>query len=250
MLSANNTSSQIGQRSSGIAVFGIGAIEQHSVHLPLATDWQLASDIAERVARELDAYLVPALPFSMSQCHGPMPGTVWLKPRTLAALLRDVILSLHAQGVSKIVVVNAHGGNFVLEAEIHRLNLAYPNLIVVMPPLFFEPPPGEPRIWDKGIGIHAEERETSYQLYLNPALVKDDRIDYLPPEGREFLDYAYLGMISKEGVWGYPSCATAEKGEEATRYKVRRIVEWARDTFAQVEALRSRRSERQDARNV
>jgi len=238
MLDARNTANEIAQGLPEIAVFGIGAVEQHSIHLPLGTDWLGVSDLTERVARELDAFLVPALPFSMSECHGPMAGTVWLKPETLAAVVRDTVLSLYAQGFRKVLIVNGHGGNFVLEAEIRRLNLNYPVLIVLMPP-FFAPRPGDPRIWDKGVGIHASESETAHQLYINREHVKDERIDYQPPVGREFLDYAFIGFISQWGVWGYPSYGTAEKGEKATAHRVARIVEWTRETFAKVEALRA-----------
>jgi len=243
MLDAWNTSKAIGDNLPEIAVFGIGATEQHSIHLPLGTDWLGVSDLTQRVARELDAFLVPALPFSMSECHGPMAGTVWLRPKTLAAVLRDTVLSLYAQGFRKVLIVNGHGGNFVLEAEIRRLNLSHPDLIVLMPPLVISPRPGDEKIWDKGVGIHASESETAHQLYINPDHVKDERVDYQPPVGREFLDYAYMGFISEWGVWGYPSYGTVEKGEKSIAYNVRRIVEWSRETFAQVEALRAGREE-------
>ncbi|MCW3992253.1 MAG: creatininase family protein, partial [Candidatus Bathyarchaeota archaeon] len=238
MLDARNTSKEISESQPEVAVFGIGAIEQHSIHLPLGTDWLGVSDITHRVAKEMDAFLVPALPFSMSECHGPMAGTVWLRPETLAAVVRDTVLSLYEQGFRRVLIVNGHGGNFVLEAEIRRLNLNHPDLIVLIPP-FLPPRPGEPKIWDKGVGIHASESETSHQLYINREHVKDERIDYMPPVGREFLDYAYMGFISEWGVWGYPSYGTVEKGEKATTRRVERIVEWAREAFSVVESLRA-----------
>jgi creatinine amidohydrolase len=238
MLDARNTSKEIGGSRPEIAVLGIGAVEQHSIHLPLGTDWLGVSDLTRRVAEALDAFLVPALPFSMSQCHGPMAGTVWLKPGTLAAVVRDTVLSLGAQGFRKILVINGHGGNFVLEAEIRRLNLSHPDLIVLMVPPFLPPHSFDAKIWDKGVGIHANEGETSHQLYINPGHVKSERIDYQPPVGREFLDYAFIGFISEWGVWGYPSYGTAEKGEKALALDVGRVAEWATETFARVKALR------------
>jgi len=239
MLDSRNTSKEIAEGRPEVAVFGIGAVEQHSIHLPLGTDWLGVSDITRRVAEALGAFLVPALPFSMSECHGPMAGTVWLRPETLAAVVRDTVLSLYEQGFRRVLIVNGHGGNFVLEAEIRRLNLEHPELIVLMPP-FLAPRPGDPRIWDKGVGIHANEGETSHQLYINREHVKDERIDYQPEVGREFLDYAYIGFISEWGVWGHPSYGTAEKGEKSSALNVERIAEWARGAFSKVEALRAR----------
>jgi creatinine amidohydrolase len=243
MLDAQNTSKEIGENLPEIAVFGIGAVEQHSIHLPLGTDWLGVSDITQRVARELDAFLVPALPFSMSECHGPMAGTVWLKPETLAAVVCDTVLSLYGQGFRKILIINGHGGNFVLEAEIRRLNLNYPDLMTLLVPPLWAPRPGDPKILDKGVGIHANEGETARQLYINPENVKDERVDYQPPVGREFLDYAFIGFISEWGVWGYPSYGTAEKGEKTTAIRVTRIVEWAREAIAKVESLRAEEEE-------
>ena len=238
MYDAWNTSEEIAAGSPRYAVFGIGAIEQHSIHLPLGTDWLGVKHVARRVAEGLDALLVPSLPFSMSECHGPMPGTVWLKPETLAAVVRDTILSLYSQDIRRVLLINGHGGNFVLKAEIRRLNLKHPDLIVLMPP-YFTPRPGEAKIWEKGVGIHANEGETSHQLYINREHVKDERVDYQPPVGQEFLDYAYMSLISEKGVWGYPSYGTAEKGKISTGRRVERIIEWAKATFDRVEALRS-----------
>jgi len=238
MMDMWNTSLEIAEKKPEIAVFGIGAVEQHSIHLPLGTDWLWTCAVTERVARDLDAFLVPALPFSMSQCHGPMAGTVWLKPKTLAAVVKDVALSLYAQGFRKVLIINGHGGNFVLEAVIRQLNLSYPDLIVIMPPHFL-PGPDDPKILDRGVGIHAGEGETSTQLFINGEHVKEERVDYMPPVGREFLDYAFIGYISEKGVWGYPTLGTAEKGERLIDYQVKRIVEWARDTFTKAEKLRA-----------
>jgi creatinine amidohydrolase len=235
---AQSTSKEIAEAAPEIAVWGIGAIEQHSVHLPLGTDWLAVRHLARRVAEELAAFLVPALPFSMSQCHGPTAGTVWLKPETLAAVVRDTVRSLYVQGYRKVLVVNGHGGNFVLEVEMRRLNLQHADLIVLMPP-HFAPRPGDARTWDKGVGIHAGESETSTQLYINAENVQQERVDYMPPVGQEYLDYAFIRSISEWGVWGYPSYGTAEKGERALAYRVERIAKWARETFARVEALRA-----------
>jgi creatinine amidohydrolase len=234
---ARNTANEIAKAGLQIAIFPIGAIEQHSLHLPLGTDWLDVIDLAQRIAAELDAFVVPALPFSMSQCHGAMAGTVWLRPETLAAVLRDVIHSLHAGGLRKVLVLNGHGGNFVLEAEIRRLNLGQPDLIVLMPPLF-EWQMAERSLWDMGMDVHAEEMETSHQLYINPQHVKAGRVDYVPPVGREFLDYATMECISPSGVWGWPSSGTAEKGERLVAFSVHRVAQWARETFAQVARLR------------
>jgi len=239
MLDARNTSKEIRDGKPTIALFGIGAVEQHSIHLPLGTDWLGVDDLTRRVAEALDAFLVPALPFSMSQCHGPMAGTVWLKPETLAAVVRDTVHSLAAQGFRQILIINGHGGNFSLEAEIRQINLQRPELIVLLVPPYLPPGSSDSDIWEWGGGIHANESETSHQLFINPTHVKSERVDYQPPVGREFLDYAFMGFISEWGVWGHPSYGTAEKAQRWLEQDVVQIVKWATQTFAKVRALRA-----------
>jgi creatinine amidohydrolase len=232
MLDGGATSAAIGDARMEIAVLGIGAIEQHGRHLPVATDWTQVKEIARRVAIELGALLLPAIPFSMSECHGPMGGTVWLKPATLSAVLRDVARSLHQQGIHKLLVLNGHGGNFILEPTIQALNQEFSPMQVVMPAEVWAPAPGGEPIFDAPVaGIHAEEIETSMQLYLNAQYVTDERVDYAPPVGREFLDYAFMNLISPDGVWGYASYGRAEKGEAAIAAQVQAVVAFSRQVF-------------------
>ncbi len=102
MIDKRSTSQEISSAHPSIAVLGIGAIEQHGRHLPVGTDWMIVDELSRRVAHELNALLIPAIPFSMSECHGMLGGTVWLKPATLSAVLQDVVSSLHAQGICNL----------------------------------------------------------------------------------------------------------------------------------------------------
>ncbi len=237
MQTAENTSSEIGAARPEIAVWGIGAIEQHGPALPVGTDWIAISSFAREIARRLDAFLVPALPFSMSECHGSMHGTVWLKPWTLSAVVEDVVCSLREMGIKKVVMLNGHGGNFVLESTIRELNLAYEDIQVIMPENWFLIPGPEEAPHTTTPEVHAGQGETSSQLYLNPQHVGEQRVDFLPPVGREFLDYATMEYISPYGVWGLSSFASAEHGKEATEIRVERFVKIIHDRLAQLEAL-------------
>ncbi len=232
MWDEHSTSPEIAAARPETAVFGIGAIEQHGRHLPIGTDWIAVSEISRRVALELNALLIPALPFSMSECHGPLEGTVWLKPATLAAVIRDVARSLREQGIRKLLILNGHGGNFVLEPVIQELNREYPFFTVVMPAEVWAVAEGGEAIYETATSeVHAGEAETSIQLYLHPDHVKPERVDCVPPLGREFLDYIPMDRISPDGVWGLPSYGQAEKGERAIAAQVQAIVRFARQAF-------------------
>ena len=239
MLDALSTSAAIASARPSIAVLPIGSIEQHSRHLPLGTDWIAATALADRVASELDAYLLPALPVSMGRCHKPMAGTVWLRPMTLAAAVMDIVRSLAASGIHQVVIVNGHGGNFTLEVAARELNLAHPELTVLLPPMSLRSS-GPPIFETAGMEVHAGESETSVMMAIDASLVGDDRVDYIPSVGREFLDYAFVGAISPEGVWGKPSLATREKGQRAFDARVHTLVDYVRETLDRVARLKGR----------
>ena len=211
MLDALSTSAAIAAARPSIAVLPIGSIEQHSRHLPLGTDWIAATALAHRVASELDAYLLPALPVSMGRCHKPMAGTVWLRPMTLAAAVMDIVRSLAATGIHQVVIVNGHGGNFTLEVAARELNLAHPELTVLLPPMSLRSS-GPPIFETAGMEVHAGESETSVMMAIDATLVGDDRVDYIPSVGREFLDYAFVGAISPKGSGASRAWPRARRG--------------------------------------
>ncbi len=232
MLDDRMTSPALAERKPTLAVLGIGAFEQHSHHLPVGTDWIAVSEISRRVASELNAFLLPALPFSMSECHGPMEGTVWLKPATLAAVVRDIAQSLREQGIYRLLVLNGHGGNFVLEPVIQSINQAQPDFRIIMPGEVWAIGDGDKPVFETaGMEVHAGESETSTELYLNPDHVKPERVDYVPPVGREFLDYAVMNQVSPDGMWGISSKGDASKGERAIAAQVQAVVAFARHAF-------------------
>lgn len=232
MLDQSSTSGDLEKSKPRYAVLGIGAIEQHGRHLPIATDWTQVSAISRLVAWELDALLLPAIPFSMSECHGLMPGVVYLKPQTLSEVVKNLAKSVREQSIPTFIILNGHGGNFILEPTIEKINREHPDFLVLMPPEVWTPVVGGETIFDTfGAGIHAEEVETSMQLYLNPDCVKDNPVDIIPPVGREFLDYTTMEMISPDGIWGLPSYGSAEKGEKAIKASAHFVVSFVKNAL-------------------
>src|SRR5688500_11865137 len=122
MLTIDDTRNAFGETRCTVAVLPIGAIEQHGAHLPVGTDLMLAEAIAKPLAEKLDAYLLPAIAISSSIEHRKAKGTVYLRAETLARLVRDVAESLRASGFERLVLVNFHGGNWILKPTIRQLN--------------------------------------------------------------------------------------------------------------------------------
>lgn len=239
MLSVENTWKELKDSSVGTAVISFGSIEQHGYHLPLGTDWIIAQETARRLAEELDAYLLPTMPFGCSREHMGFPGTITLKPATLASVLEDIVESLMEHGIKKIVVVNSHGGNWVLKPIVRELNYKYPDLSILWAdgPL---PHKAEPVPED----IHSGREETSTMMYLRPDLIREINQEFDSPGivGQEFNDYIGFEKTTKTGAWGKPSEASDELGRLNIEKTLKHQTEYIRWALQRVDELRGRTS--------
>src|SRR3954471_22844334 len=107
---------QLREYRPNVAVLPWGATEAHGYHLPHGTDVIEATTIAERSAaiaheRGGKPIVLPAIPFGNDEQQLDQVATVSITTRTAAAILRDVVRSMTRQGIDRIVVLNAHGGN-------------------------------------------------------------------------------------------------------------------------------------------
>ena len=106
-----------------VAVLPIGAFEQHGPSLPLVTDTLIATAIADAISQHHKVFQLPAITFGCSHEHSAFPGTVSLSPATLAAVVTDISTSLGQQGITALIVVNGHGGNYVLGNVVQQANV-------------------------------------------------------------------------------------------------------------------------------
>lgn len=209
-------------------VLGIGAIEQHSHHLPVGTDWFIADYLARKTAEMLAADLLPTIPYSMSECHGPFPGTVWLKPQRLALTLQEI-----ARKTQRLLIINGHCGNFVIYPVVGELNSDPDFHVCVADENWPMSDAHGPIFDDPGADLHAGEVETSIMLAIRPDLVRSHFVDFVPDVTREYLDYQTMDQLSPDGVWGRPSLAAPGKGQRALTEQIRRIVSFARAEFGE-----------------
>jgi len=92
-------------------VIPIGSVEQHCPVGLIGTDHLIAEEIAYELGERSGALVAPTLSYGMSNHHLAFPGTVSLNPRTLMAVVIDVIESLYRNGFRRFYFVNGHGGN-------------------------------------------------------------------------------------------------------------------------------------------
>jgi creatinine amidohydrolase len=209
------TSHDEANRAADVAVLPVGSFEQHGGHLPLATDTLIASAIAERIANDYHLTVLPPITIGCSHEHADFSGTVSIRSTTLHAIITDVAESLERAGIQKLVVVNGHGGNYVLSNAVQESNVSERRMALF------------PRSEDwtdarRAAGVtttnhedmHGGEAETSILLATAPETVRSTYInaDTTAADRRHLLTIGIHGY-SSSGVIGRPSLASAEKGQ-------------------------------------
>lgn len=226
--------------ASGTAVVATGSIEQHGGHLPLGTDAFAAASIAERVAARLGTVVASLGPAGVAPYHLPWPGTLSLRPATLAAVMADVCGGLHGAGAHRIVVVNWHEGNSPTlrlaadEAQRrHGVQLAIAESHVITHTLF----PEEMEF------THAGSMETAAVLAYDASLVHLE--DATGPSERRAAEAAHglfrrpdvypvlrdFRQIAATGWYGRPERATPDRAEQIAEAVADHVVARAREIW-------------------
>lgn len=208
------TACEIQSRCPDFAVLPIGSFEQHGPHLPMETDTLISCSIARRIVRSHNCFMISPITASCSHEHSRFFPSLWISPSTLNAVVKDLADSLEFHGLKKLCIVNAHGGNYILEHFAQIENMAKNKVLLLT----------RPNILDRAIksaglehspktDMHAGEYETSVLLADYPSLVRRDRVSNHAGGGRQLFHLHGMYHYSESGVIGYPEQASAEKGE-------------------------------------
>jgi creatinine amidohydrolase len=226
------------QQSRSTVVWPMGAFEQHGPHLPLATDAlfseRILSSVLSQLAPNAPIWSLPSQSIGFSPEHSGFPGTLSLSSGLLTQLILEVGTQLCAQGVKRLVLFNAHGGQIgLLQAAARELRVQTPSM-AILPCFMWSGVPGLDALIpgdELQGGLHAAQAETSLMLALEPQLVGDARpVDgdhrhpsslATPPLGWSLEGAAPTAWLtsdlSSSGVIGDSRAASAECGEALER---------------------------------
>jgi creatinine amidohydrolase len=98
-----------------VILLPLGSHEDQGPHAPMG-DYLSAERVAERIAeRATDAgtttFVAPVLPFGGADYFRSVPGGLSLSQATLRAVLGDLFACLLRHDLTRIIVINGHGGN-------------------------------------------------------------------------------------------------------------------------------------------
>ncbi|MBI4719785.1 MAG: creatininase family protein [Chitinivibrionia bacterium] len=224
-----------------VALLPVGSIEQHGPHLPLDTDTfdadHLARSVAERCS-DPKPVVLPVIPYGVSYYHDDFGGTISIANKTLAQLVYEIGMNVARNGISKLVIINAHGGNDpALNFAAQRINQDAHIFVCVD-----SGETSEVDIYsmiDTPNDVHAGEIETSTTLAVRPEVVRTSEIrKFVPKFSSRYLDFtskrsiswhAFTKKISRDGVMGDPTKASAEKGAKMWDIMITHLVEFVED---------------------
>jgi creatinine amidohydrolase len=209
------TTTEEDARNARVAILPVGSFEQHGEYLPLITDTVVACAIARELADAYPVQLLPPVTISCSHEHSAWPGTASISARTLYAIVNDIYDSVTRNGPSALVLINGHGGNYVLGNVVQEATAAGKHMALFPQPAdWTEARQAAGIVTDHHEDMHAGELETSILLHAAPELVHDgyETADHLADD-RRHLHTTGMQAYTQNGVIGRPSLGNPTKGK-------------------------------------
>lgn len=203
------------QECEGVCLVPLSVIERHGHHLPLGTDMYEARALLSRVAAQESVIEFPDFYFTQIAEARHLAGTISIDGELMVKLLDNVCREIARNGLKKIVLVNAHGGNNGFISLFNMLQLLTPKDYVVYLVETFGFLSDLDAPWDDADDNHAGPTETSMMLALRPDLVHMDRV---PTDGEGKARGRLRHLIDagvRPGIWWYADYPTHYAGDAA-----------------------------------
>ena len=184
------------KRCGGVCLVALSVLERDGHHLPLGTDMYQGRAALERAVEREPAILYPDYVYTQISEARHLPGTISLDGDVVLALLDNVCREIARNGLKKIVLVSAHGGNrhlipYFLDRQREQ---ARDYTVYGISGVGGGQRPEVP--WDRAVDGHAGPGETSMMLAIRPDLVHVDRV----PAGDEWRAQGRLQALRAAGV--------------------------------------------------
>lgn len=201
------------------AIIPVGSIEQHGPHLPISTDSDIVTAVCKKLAKKASYLLVPTISYGVSYEHAPF-FQISISKSTLRATLTDICHSLIDNGIKNIFIINGHHGNKKVVENIAK-KFSKKNKVFAFSYWHFMD-----RRFD-----HAGFVETSLMLGISKNVNMKSAKKGLITEELPRREVKRLGRlasksfpsITKNGVWGDPTIASADAGRKLMSEIVRNL---------------------------
>jgi creatinine amidohydrolase len=216
-----------------VFIIPVGSTEQHGPHLPMQTDSISVEYVAIKAAEELHPKIVvtPTIRVGFSPHHMIWPGTLSLSANTLIDTVFDICSSLKRHGFEKVLLLNGHGGNVAPLTIAGRrakeelgLQISNANYWAFIPK----------ELANKTLKTgfypgHADEFETSTNMYLTPKLVQKDKIKPTEEASDEEYVQHFIQTITERSMTGvppgrHPEYASADKSKILLEAAVKNLI--------------------------
>lgn len=193
-----------------LVILPVGATEQHGPHLPTGVDTFSAQAVADGVSARTGIPVLPAIAYGCSLGHSrAWPGTLSLRPETLARMVFEIADWVRASGFTRLVLLNGHVTNWApLRCALENIRADLPEMRIALRSVWdLSPEVTQLYEYDGGRNWHANDAETSLMLHLAPHLVDMAQApDETDRSACCFFSYT-VDKESRSGVVGLPSKA-------------------------------------------
>lgn len=198
----------------GVCLVPLSVLERHGHHLPLGTDLYIGREACRRAAALEPAIVFPDNPFTQIPEARHLPGTLSIDGELILRLIDNCCREIARNGMKKIVLVNAHGGNSNLLQFFNELQLYSSRDYTVYLVHLYELRDDTVQVpWAGQQDYHAGAGETSLILAIHPALVQMERVP-ADEEGQPLERLKALRDAGvRTGIWWYADYPTHYAGD-------------------------------------